>query len=49
MARYEHLPIYKTAMDLTIYLEHVVRNVSQYQKYTIGSDPRQQSRELMTR
>jgi len=49
MARYEHLLIYKTAMDLTVYLEQVVRNFSRYQKYTIGSDPRQQSRELMTR
>ena len=48
MARYEHLPIYKTAMDLTIYLEQVVRNFSRYHKYTLGSDLRQQSRELVT-
>jgi hypothetical protein len=48
MARYEHLPIYKTAMDLTVYLEQVVRNFSRYHKYTLGSDPRQQSRELVT-
>ena len=25
MARYEHLPIYKKAMDLTVYAEKVVR------------------------
>jgi hypothetical protein len=25
MARYEHLPIYKKAMDLTIYFEKIVR------------------------
>ena len=48
MARYEHLPIYKTAMDLAVYLEQVVRHFSRYQKYTIGSDLRQQSRELVT-
>jgi len=48
MARYEHLPIFKTAMDLTIYLEQVVRNFSRYHKYTLGSDLRQQSRELVT-
>jgi hypothetical protein len=24
MARYAHLPMYKTAMDLTVYLEQVV-------------------------
>ena len=45
MARYEHLPIYKTAMDLAVYLEQVVRNFSRYHKYTLGSDLRQQSRE----
>jgi len=33
MARYEHLPIYK-AMDLTVYLEKIVRNFSRYHKYT---------------
>lgn len=48
MARYEHLPIYKTAMDLTVYIEQVVRNFSRYHKYTLGSDLRQQSRELVT-
>ena len=31
MARYEHLPIYKVAMDLTVYIEQVVRNFSRYQ------------------
>ena len=48
MARYEHLPIYKTAMDLTVYLEQVVRNFRRYHKYTLGTDLRQQSRELVT-
>lgn len=48
MARYEHLPMYKTAMDLTVYVEQVVRNFSRYHKYTLGSDLRQQSRELVT-
>lgn len=48
MARYEHLPIYKTAMDLAVYLEQVVRNFSRYHKYTLGSDLRQASREIVT-
>ena len=29
MARYEHLPLYKTAMVLTVYIETVVRTFSQ--------------------
>jgi hypothetical protein len=44
MARYEHLPLYKTAMDLTVSIETVVRNISRYHKYTLGTDLRQQSR-----
>ena len=48
MARYEHLPIYKAAMDLTVYIETIVRNFSRYPKYTLGSELRQQSRELVT-
>ena len=46
MARYEHLPIYKKAMDLTIYLEKIVRNFSRYHKYTLGSELRAKSREI---
>ncbi len=38
MARYEHLPIYKKAMDLSIYFEKIVRNFSRYHKYTLGSE-----------
>jgi hypothetical protein len=45
MARYEHVPIYKTAMDLTVYREQVVHNVSRDYTYRLGSDLRQQSRE----
>lgn len=46
MARYEHLPIYKKAFDLTVYLENVVRNFSRYHKYTLGSDLRGLSRKI---
>jgi len=34
MARYEHLPIYKKAMDLAVYLEKIVRGFSRYHKYS---------------
>ena len=41
MARYEHLPIYKKAMGLTIYFEKIVRNFSRCHKYTVGSELRE--------
>jgi hypothetical protein len=47
VARYEHLPIYKKAMDLTIYFEKIVRNFSRYNKYTLGSELREKSREIV--
>jgi hypothetical protein len=40
MARYEHLPKYKSAMDLAIFTENQVRDMSRYNKYTIGTEMR---------
>ncbi|MGD0587061.1 MAG: four helix bundle protein, partial [Oryzomonas sp.] len=40
MARYEHLPIYRSAMKLAVHLENVVRGFPRYTKYTLGSDMR---------
>lgn len=47
MARNEHLPIYKSAYDLCLWLEQVVRGFSRYQKYAIGSDLRTMSRRIL--
>ena len=47
MSQYEHLPLYKKAMDLTIYLENLVRGFSRYHKYTLGTDLRNLSREVV--
>lgn len=47
MARYEHLPIYKKAMELAVYLQGIVRNFSRYDKYTVGTDLRNLSREIL--
>jgi len=30
MARYEHLPIYKAALDLTVHMEKVVAGFARY-------------------
>jgi hypothetical protein len=47
MARYEHLPIYKQAMDIAVHFERVVASFSRYHKYTLGTDLRQKSREVV--
>ena len=48
MAQYEHLPIYKKALELAIYMENVVKGFSRYHRYTLGADLRNSSRELVT-
>jgi hypothetical protein len=35
MAQYEHLPIYKKAMDMTIYIENIVRGFSRVAIYEL--------------
>lgn len=47
MARYEHLPIYKAAFDLNLYLEQIVRHFSRYHKYTLGTELRNRAREIV--
>jgi len=44
---YENLPIYKKALDLVIYFEKIVRNFSRYHKYTVGTELRDLSREIL--
>ncbi|MBN1277275.1 MAG: four helix bundle protein [Deltaproteobacteria bacterium] len=47
MARYEHIPIFKAAMDLGVYLEGMVHNFSRYHKYTTGQELRNLGREII--
>ncbi|MEI7591162.1 MAG: four helix bundle protein, partial [Deltaproteobacteria bacterium] len=47
MARYEHLPIYREAYDLTVHIEKIVRNFSRYHKYTLGTDLRNKTRAVL--
>ena len=46
-ALYEHLPVYKKALDVTVYFETVVRNFSRYHKYTVGSELRNLSKKIL--
>jgi len=47
MARYEHLPIFREAYDLTVHIEKIVRNFSRYHKYTLGKELRNRSRSML--
>jgi hypothetical protein len=48
MAQYEHLPIYKAAFDLLVYVEKIVRGFSRYNKYTHGKTLRDGASEVLT-
>jgi len=47
MARYDHLPIFRAAYDLTVHIEKIVRNFGRYHKYTLGTDLRNKSRGIL--
>ncbi|MDD4915874.1 MAG: four helix bundle protein [Methylococcales bacterium] len=48
MARYEHLPIYRDALELAVHFEKIVTGFSRYHKYTLGSELRNASRKTVT-
>jgi len=45
--RYDNLPIYRSTMNLCVYVETIVKSFDKYHKYTIGEDLRTYSKELM--
>jgi len=45
--RYDNLPIYKSAMDLCVYVETIVKGFDKYHKYTLGEELRNYFKELM--
>jgi hypothetical protein len=47
MAYYEHLPIYRKAMETAVYFESIVRNFSRYNKYGLGAEMRTKSRDIV--
>lgn len=47
MARYEHRPIYKAALDVAVGFEKLVAGFSRYQEYTLGTELRNGSRRVV--
>jgi hypothetical protein len=47
MARYEHLSIFRDAYDLAVHVEQIVRHFSRYHKYTLGTELRITSRQVV--
>ena len=41
------LPIYRSAMELAVYIEQIVRGFERYHKYTMGVDLRVKSKEIL--
>jgi len=42
-----HLPIFKSALDLCVYVEIMVKSFEKYHKYTIGHDMRAFAKEML--
>ena len=47
MAYYEHLPIYRKAIEAAVYFENIARNFSGYNKYTLGSELREKCSQIV--
>jgi hypothetical protein len=48
MSYYEALPIYRSAMDLNVHLDGVVRGFSRFHKYTLGVRLRDKALSVLT-
>ena len=42
-----NLPIFKSALDLRVYLETIVKSFDKYHRYTIGEDMRKFSKDIL--
>jgi|GEM_PF-1839974 len=47
MARYEHVPIDKSSMAMTVHFERPVAGFSRHHKYTLGTEFREASRAVL--
>ncbi|CAA6819493.1 MAG: Unknown protein [uncultured Sulfurovum sp.] len=43
----ENLPIFKSALELAVYMEQIVKGFEKYHKYTMGVDLREKSKDIL--
>jgi len=43
----ENLPIFKSALELAVYMEKIVRGFEKYHKYTMGVELREKSKNIL--
>lgn len=44
---YDELPIFKSTLDLVVYIENIVKNFDKYHKYTLWMDLRTHSKKML--
>ena len=44
---YENLPIFRSAMNLAVYIETIVKSFEKYHKYTIGVNLRERAQKML--
>ena len=47
MSSNHHFPIFRSALELCVYIETIVKGFDKYHKYTIGEDMRKFSKDLL--
>lgn len=47
MANHENFPIFRSALELCVYIETIVKRFDRYHKYTIGEDMRKFSKDML--
>ena len=47
MSNNQNFPIFRTALELCVYIETIVKSFDRYHKYTIGEDMRKFSKDML--
>ncbi|PLX21396.1 four helix bundle protein [Candidatus Parcubacteria bacterium] len=48
MARYDHLPVYKTSYDLLLFVFQITKDMNREYKYTLGQEIKKETVEMIS-